>query len=102
MEHAELQHARKTYAYIPAKLIRGSEGRDGDIRWEDLRLSASVPPPDWHSDATKRRGYSSLKLDDFHSQLLASDNAQGLLHGLLSVVFWGYLERTAAYARKER
>jgi hypothetical protein len=102
MENVELQHARETYAYIPAKLTRGSEGSDGDIRWPDLQLSANVPPPNWHSDAAKRRGYSSLKLDDFHSVLLGSDNAQALLHGLLSIVFWGYVSGTDGRIHVER
>jgi len=94
MENVELQHARGTYAYIPATLIQGSGSSDGDKRWADLQLSASVPPPDWHSDPAKRRVYSSLKLDNFHSRLLGSENAQELLHGLLSVVFWGYVSGT--------
>jgi hypothetical protein len=100
--NAELQHARETYAYVPAKLIRASEGAIGEIRGEDFRLSTSVPPPDWHSDRAKRRCYSSLKLDDFHSELLASDNAQALLHGLLSVVFWGYVSGTDGRIHSER
>jgi hypothetical protein len=102
MENIQLQHARETYAYIPARLTGSSECRDGDIRWMDLHLSANVPPPDWHSDAAKRRGYSSLKLDDFHSVLLGSDNAQALLHGLLSVVFWGYVSGTDGRIHVER
>jgi hypothetical protein len=61
-----------------------------------------VPPLDWHSDPTKRQAYSSLKLDNFHSELLTSDNAQALLHGLLSVVFWGYVSGTDRRIHAER
>lgn len=102
MENAELKSARETYAYIPAELIRVRDSGDGGIQWEDLRLSSSVPSPDWHSNATKRQRFSSLELDNFHSALLTSDNAQDLLHGLLSVVFWGYVSGTDGNIREER
>lgn len=94
MNDAELKRAREAYAYIPAKLTRAREGGDSDIRWEDLRLSSSVPSSNWYSDVTQRQSFSSLELDNFHSALLASDDPQQLLHGLLSVVFWGYVSGT--------
>lgn len=101
MENAKLQHARETYAYIPAKLTRIEVGH-GDIGWADIRLVADVPPCDWHADATKRQNYSSLMLDEFHSGLLRSDDPQMLLHGLLSVVFWGYVSGTDGKIHMER
>jgi hypothetical protein len=34
--------------------------------------------------------YASVKLDRFHEKLLNSNDDASLMHGLLSVVFWGY------------
>ncbi|MET4843685.1 hypothetical protein [Bradyrhizobium japonicum] len=102
MNDAELKRAREAYSYIPAKLTRAREGGDSAIQWKDLRLSSSVPPSDWYSDVTKRQSFSSMELDNFHSALLASDDPQELLHGLLSVVFWGYVSGTDGNIREAR
>ena len=40
--------------------------------------------------AVTREPNSSWDLDEFHRALLQSDNEEDLIHGLLSVVFWGF------------
>ena len=37
-----------------------------------------------------RLQYSSYELDKFHRGLMQSENEDDLIHGLLSVVFWGF------------
>jgi hypothetical protein len=48
-------------------------------------------PENWKAqDAADRAKYSSKELDDFHNALLCSEDKADLMHGLLSVVFWGF------------
>jgi len=85
------QNGREAYSYIPGKLVRTAAAQECDIHWVDLRLSSEVPPADWHTDTRTRANFSSIKLDEFHSALLMGNHPQQILHGLLSVVFWGNL-----------
>ena len=48
-------------------------------------------PTGWDVEHQQTRSqYSSYKLDEFHRDLLQSKNEDDLIHGLLSVVFWGF------------
>jgi hypothetical protein len=53
-------------------------------------------------DDTGRARYSSFDLDEFHRLLLNSDNEEELMHGLLSVVFWGFASGSSGQITKER
>ena len=46
--------------------------------------------------------YSSFDLDEFHRALLNSGNDEELMHGLLSVVFWGFALGTEGRITAER
>ena len=47
-------------------------------------------PANWqHGGVEVRRNYASVALDQFHGALLNSELAEDVVHGLLSVVFWG-------------
>ena len=94
MHPDRLRSDRERYDYPPAKLVKSND--QNSIAWKELRLWPDVPPRDWHFDLAQRRNYSSLQLDNFHGQLLASNSETDLKHGLLSIVFWGNV--TAGYA----
>ena len=47
-------------------------------------------PENWNTDAAIRSRYSSVKLDEFHRGLLNSTDEQHQMHGILSVVSWGF------------
>ena len=52
-------------------------------------LIPEVPPAAAWASKEGRSEYSSVELDEFHQRLLLSDDNADLMHGLLSVVFWG-------------
>jgi hypothetical protein len=90
----ELKSARESYAYIPARLIPVSDGGSAKLTWKSLKLDMDVPH-DWAMGGPEiRQKYSSLKLDMFHHGLLNSERDDELMHGLLSVVFWGFASGT--------
>jgi hypothetical protein len=97
MTPQELKSGREKYGYIPARLVRANEGSAGDITWGPLTLKKDVPE-NWQSGGPIFRStYSSLALDSFHQTLLNAEDEESLIHGLLSVVFWGYVSGTAAH-----
>jgi hypothetical protein len=88
----ELASNRSAYGYVPARLVK-VEQDDCAIAWGDLKLVACLPnPQDWMA-ARNRSNYSSLQLDHFHYALL-NGTAEDRLHGLCSVVFWGFISGT--------
>jgi hypothetical protein len=90
MTPSEFKAARETYPYVPARLVRAGEGEDADLTCFGLRLRKYVPE-EWQARLKGEPvSISSLQLDDFHRGLLRSDDEDDLLHGLLSVVFWGF------------
>ncbi len=91
MKRDELKSAREKYCYVPARLVRSLDtGSNAALAWKSLRLVIEVPPNWRNADDTTRAKYSSFELDEFHRKLLNSRNAEDLMHGLLSVVFWGF------------
>ena len=100
MRPDELAQARSCYSYVPAKLIHANADELSCIDLNALRLAPSIPSSDWHSDKIKRKAASSIELDGFHHALLNSQRADDVLHGLLSVVFWGYVSGTDGKIRK--
>lgn len=87
----ELKHFRERYAYIPARLVRVNEGGEVAVPWKDLHLNMSVPE-NWNLGSSESQSrYSSVDLDEFHRALLSSENDEDILHGALSVVFWGFV-----------
>jgi len=95
MTPSEFKAARERYAYVPARLVRVGESEHADLSCFGLRLRKDVPEG-WQARLKEARlkgqpvSISSLQLDDFHRGLLRSDDEDDLLHGLLSVVFWGF------------
>ncbi|TYL91100.1 hypothetical protein FXB40_29820 [Bradyrhizobium rifense] len=92
MSVGSFDRAREDYEYIPARLVRSDGESDFAISWADLRLRPEVPE-EW-SLRESRSDYSSLAQDQFHSRLLNSDADEDLIHGLLSVIFWGFVSGT--------
>lgn len=81
---------RTSYGYVPARLVSSSIKVTPSISHSGIWLVPWLPPPaDWARE-DGRKGYSSIKLDALHNELLVSKLDLELLHGLLSVVFWGY------------
>jgi hypothetical protein len=98
----ELQAAREKYQYVPARLIRAPDDREPDLNWKSLKLIMDIPKG-WDSgDREIRSRYSSIELDDFHCSLLQSESEYNLIHGLLSVVFWGFASGTDGRIRSNR
>jgi hypothetical protein len=86
----EIKAAREKYNYVPARLVRASVSVAADLSWNSLKLIVDVPTG-WDVEPQQTRSqYSSYKLDEFHRDLLQSENEDDLIHGLLSVVFWGF------------
>jgi len=86
----DLKIARKSYGYIPARLIRVSDDHAAKVTWKSLKLDIDVPHNWATGDPKIRTRYSSQELDTYHDQLLNSERDDDLLLGLLSVVFCGY------------
>jgi hypothetical protein len=102
MSPSELKAAREKYQYVPARLIRAHNDREPDLNWKSLKLVMDIPR-DWDSgDQNIRSQYSSIQLDDFHCSLLQSESEYDLMHGLLSVVFWGFASGTDGRIRSNR
>jgi Putative 8-oxoguanine DNA glycosylase OGG-like protein len=85
----ELKSGRERYAYVPARLVRVNGG-DADIAWRSLALKIDLPKNWQKGGASVRSTYSSIALDSFHQTLLSAGQEEDLIHGLLSVVFWGF------------
>jgi hypothetical protein len=87
---SKLKAHRERYAYVPARLVRVGEREDADLSCFGFRLRKYVPE-EWQERLKGEPvSISSLQLDEFHRGLLRSDDENDLLHGLLSVVFWGF------------
>jgi hypothetical protein len=94
MTPAEFKIARERYTYVPARLIRVADDEKADRVCFGLRLRGHVPQ-EWPARASSARvDISSIELDEFHGGLLRSTADDDLLHGLLSVVFWGFASGT--------
>jgi hypothetical protein len=97
----ELKSAREKYRYVPARLVRPVDaGSNAALAWKSLRLVTDVPSNWRNADDTAK--YSSFELDEFHRKLLNSDKDEDLMHGLLSVVFWGFASGTQGRITAER
>jgi hypothetical protein len=53
MTPEELKYFRERYAYIPARLVRVSDGGEVRLPWKTLHLKMSVPE-NWNPDANSR------------------------------------------------
>ena len=103
MIHQDIAAARNIYSYIPAKFVVW-ENENPDLAWSDLRLKISIPTSsrnDWINPDIRRQ-FSSIELDGCHKELLSSDRPNDRLHGLLSVVFWGYASGSDGIIRPSR
>lgn len=85
----QFQAARASYTYVPARLVQSTLG-NAVVEVVDLRLCADVPLNWPLLSSRERASFSSSSLDLFHSDLLNGNNDEALLHGLLSVYFWGF------------
>ena len=103
MTPEELKAAREKYLYVPARLVRFKDA-DGNaaLSWKSLKLVMDVPPNWQQARADARARYSSFELDEFHRELLNSRDEEDLMHGLLSVVFWGFASGTQGRITAER
>ena len=102
MTDNELKSAREKYAYIPARLVSVSDDVAGDLTWKSLKLAMNVPS-DWHKGGSEVRAkYSSRQLDMFHNKLLTDDDELKLMHGLLSIVFWGFVSGSRGGVTSQR
>jgi hypothetical protein len=90
----ELKSARESYGYIPARLVRVNDDDAAKLTWKSLKLDMDVPHKWETGDPKIRKRYSSLELDMFHHALLNGAHDEDLIHGLLSVVFWGFASGT--------
>jgi hypothetical protein len=103
VERDELKSAREKYRYVPARLVRSVDASsNAALAWKSLRLVTDVPSNWRNADDTTRAKYSSFELDEFHRKLLNSDKDEDLMHGLLSVVFWGFASGTQERITAER
>lgn len=105
MKPDEMQRNRESYAYVPAHLKLAAGSRVG-LTWGNLALQCEDLGT-WPLGDSKRKR-SSVGLDNFHETLLNAPTDAELLHGLASVVFWGFasgangrvnLQRALAHAR---
>lgn len=97
MTPEELMGARQSYAYVPARLVVAESGA---LQAVGLTLDVDLPRGWPGMTARERGGYSSIKLDRFHEELLNSSNDSALVHGLLSVRFWGVVSGTDGRLRE--
>ena len=67
-----------------------------------VNFTMDVPESWREQDAAARSNYSSLELDEFHSTLLQSEDDTDLMHGLLSVVFWGFASGSDGRVNQQR
>ncbi|MGZ4853224.1 MAG: hypothetical protein ACXV3D_08595, partial [Halobacteriota archaeon] len=101
MTPEELKFFRERYAYIPARLVRVSDGGEVKLPWKTLHLKMSVPE-NWNPESADAKShYSSVALDEFHQALLLNDNEEDILHGLLCVRLW-VSNRFDSHQSKER
>jgi hypothetical protein len=90
MTPSEIKAAREKYNYVPARLVRAGDNVAADLTWSSLKLIMDVPAG-WDVQGQQTRSqYSSYEVDEFHRGLLQSENEDDLIHGLLSVAFWGF------------
>ena len=102
MNLLELKATRETYQYVPARLIRATNDREPDLNWKSLKLVMDIPKG-WDSgNHDIRSQYSSIELDEFHYSLLQSEREYELIHGLLSIVFWGFASGTNGRINSKR
>jgi hypothetical protein len=100
MNAAGLAQARSDYWYVPARLVR-TNALEPSLTWDDLRLTLDLPDEARWQEKAVGSGYRSLELDQFHCGLLHG-TAEDRLHGLASVVFWGYASGTDGKFRVPR
>lgn len=86
----QLTRAREAYAYVPARLARASNPSPDTIPCGALLLSPEYPDETSWRSGSARSTHSSIELDRFHTELLASSDSDTRLQGVLSVQFWGF------------
>ena len=86
---------REAYRYPPARLIVSKESRQEElIIWNHIQLCKDAPSKEEWNTCDYRSKQSSVKLDGFHRKLLNSDDDDKMLHGIVSVQYWGnYADR---------
>lgn len=99
------QVLRSRYSYPPARLRRVSVPNENSLSWPSAGLHFEQECPDnaaWRTDAN-RSTWSSLALDQYHQELLASDTDDtAALLALVSVVYWGNVSGVNGVIRPER
>ena len=81
---------RKSYRYPPARLIESHIHEAIErIEWGDMVLIQDIPSREEWTAEKYRRKQSSMRLDAFHTKLLNSEDCDEILHGILSVQYWG-------------
>ena len=93
--------ARSSYSYVPAHLVSISSTEPHDIRLANRWLAAKFPK-DWARNTGIRKAHSSIALDLHHYNLLTSNLADDLLHGLFSVVVWGFASGKNGAVHRQR
>lgn len=93
---------RESYAYPPGRLVPDNDNCEDVVIVGEVRLKMDVPTTaQWQQESVRSR-YSSVAVDRYHAQLLLSDHAGERLHGLLSVIAWGYVSGTDSRIRSGR
>jgi hypothetical protein len=79
---------RNAYAYPPARLVRTYQHSTAlTATWNGREYLRQDPAGGWlHAGV----GYSSMKLDTYHKDLLTSGHTDANVDGLISVIYWGY------------
>jgi len=90
MTPIELIAARSRYNYVPGRLI-ASTSLEPELICRDLHLVHQLPSHQEWNTAAGRSQYASIELDGYHTKLLNGKTVADFFHGLLSVIFWGYV-----------
>lgn len=100
---AKLEHlvtGRSAYRYVPARLVNARD-MEASVVWGNLRLKMDVPDEIAWRSRTVDVSCSSRTLDQFHFDLLRG-TPEEKLHGLASIVFWGFASGVDGRFRAQR
>ena len=88
MNIMECIRLRNAYAYPPARLVRTYQHSTAlTVAWNGRGYLRQDPAGQWlHAGV----GYSSMKLDAYHKDLLTSSHPDANVDGLISVIYWGH------------
>lgn len=99
---AEWCGLRSSYSYVPAVLRPDLNDSETHLHWGERRLAPDMPEHSEWGLPELRKQHSSRRLDEHHRKLLSSDAEEDVLHGVLSVVFWGFASGSDGRFRKNR